>query len=316
MRPDYILILIMVEPYFRYYPPPPELTTWGLGVMGAGFAKIAPGQSYPPSQHPKDHSFTWERGRILESMQLISISKGSGWFESRLTGRLKITENTAFILLPGVWHRYCPDTDKGWEESWCELRGPTVEQLLRDGILSAAKAVRSGVFECGLNDALEHLHRRVRSNLHPGFDAQLSSLALRVLAIWNEMERPSSEPAQALQAITRAERYIADHISEQINLKELAQSEGIAYSHFRRLFRSCTGYSPWQYIINLRMEMARRMLAGSDLKLGVISDALGFSSAFHFSSTFKANYGVSPSLWRRQVKESYPSAAQASSTER
>ena len=292
----------MIEPYFRYYPAAPEITTWGVGLGGAGFACIQAGQAYPPSQHPNDHSFTWEHGRILESMQLLLITRGRGWFESRATGRLEVTQDTAFILLPGVWHRYRPDPDTGWDESWCELRGSTVEQLVRDGVLAADKPLRTGAFGCGLDEALENIHRRVRNQVHPGFDPQLSALALRSLALWSEMERNSAEPAQALQAITHAERYIAEHIAEAIDLEELAQRAGIAYSHFRRLFRSSTGYSPWQYIIHLRLEMGRRMLAGSDAKLREVAENLGFSSAFHFSSAFKSAYGTSPTDWRKQIK--------------
>ena len=292
----------MPEPYFRYYPAAPEISTWGIGIVGAGIARIAPGQAYPPTQHPTDHTFTWDNGRVLESMQILVITRGSGWFESRTTGRCRVGENSAFILLPGVWHRYQPDAGTGWDESWCELRGPTIEQLIRDGVLSSANPVRSGAIDTGLDEALEAIHRRVRSQTHPGFDAQLSALALRALSLWAEMERSTIEPAQALQAVTRAERYIAEHLSDPINLEELAQHEGIAYSHFRRLFRSSTGYSPWQYIIHLRLEMARRMLAGSDAKLRDIAEKLGFSTAFHFSSAFKNAYGSSPTVWRRQIK--------------
>ncbi len=292
----------MIEPYFRYFPVAPEISTWGLGVVGAGYASVQPGQPYPPSQHPNDHSFTWEHGRVLESMQLLVISRGGGWFESRATGRIQIAADTAFILLPGVWHRYRPEPDSGWDESWCELRGATVDQLVRDGILDASHPVRSGAIASGLNEALESIHRRVRTQVHPGFDPQLSSLALRALALWSELERSSGEPAQALQAVTHAERYIAEHISEPIDLQELAQRAGIAYSHFRRLFRSSTGYSPWQYIIHMRLEMGRRMLAGSDAKLREVSESLGFSSAFHFSSAFKSAYGTSPTDWRKRIK--------------
>lgn len=305
-----IWILIMREPYFRYFPAPPEISTWGLGIVGAGVASVAPGQPYPPIEHPTDHAFTWEHGRVLESMQILVITRGRGSFETRDAGLCRVNENSAFVLLPGVWHRYRPDPETGWDESWCELRGPVVEQLLRDRILRPDDPLRAGAFSSGLVETLDTIHRRVRGKTHPGFDPQLSALALQSLALWSEMERKAAEPAQALQAVTRAERYIAEHLSEPINLEELARKEGIAYSHFRRLFRSCTGYSPWQYILHLRLEMARRMLAGSDAKLRDVAANLGFSSAFHFSSAFKNAYGTSPTEWRREIKKGGGPAAQ------
>lgn len=292
----------MIEPYFRYYPPAPEIGTWGLGVSGAGLAVIDKRQPYPPAQHPTDHYFTWEHGRVLESMQIVVVSRGSGWFESKATGRVFVGPDTAFVLIPGVWHRYQPDEKHGWTESWCEMRGPLVEQLVKDQVVTPEDCVRKGAVTAGLEEAMEAVHRRVRNNRQPGFDAQLSALAIRVLSIWGEMGRQSAEPTKTLQAVAMAEKFIADHIAEPINLETLAQRSGVAYSHFRRLFRSATGYSPWQYVIHLRLEMGRRMLASGDAKLRDISESLGFSSAFHFSSAFKNAYGTSPTEWRKGIK--------------
>lgn len=293
----------MVESYFRYFPPAPETSTWGLCVTGAGQASLRPGQPYPPPQHPADHAFTWERGRVLESMQILLVSDGSGWFESADTGMERVSAGSAFVLLPGVWHRYRPEQATGWTESWCEFRGPLVEQLIRDGVLTRQTPLRHEAVACGLEDAMDALHRRVRNREQPGFDPQLAALAMRVLAVWSDMGRPSQGPARALQAVAQAERYIADHIAEPIDLEALARRSGVAYSHFRRLFRSATGYSPWQYVIHLRLEMGRRMLAGTDATLREISDNLGFSSAFHFSSAFKNAYGSSPTRWRKSIRE-------------
>jgi AraC-like DNA-binding protein len=295
----------MTEPYFRYFPPAPETSTWGICVSGAGFAVIGKNQAYPPNQHPADHYFTWDRGRVLESMQILLVSDGTGWFESRHTGRVRVDADSAFVLLPGIWHRYQPDEDTGWTESWCEFRGPLVEQLVRDRVLTEESPLRGGAVAWGLEEAMDSLHRRVRNKQQPGFDAQLSALAMRVLAIWSDMGRPAQEPTKSLQAVAQAERYIAEHLSDSIDLEALAQRSGVAYSHFRRLFRAATGYSPWQYVIHLRLEMGRRMLASGDATLREISESLGFSSAFHFSSAFKSSFGSSPTRWRKAIRSAH-----------
>lgn len=293
----------MIEPYFRYYPPAPETSSWGLCVSGAGLAHIGSHQIYPPVQHPSDHYFTWEHGRVLESMQLLLISEGTGWFESKETGRIEIQSDTAFVLLPGIWHRYRPTPETGWTESWCEIRGPLVEQLMRDKVLDPEDPVRRGGLAWGLEEALDALHRHVKNSLKPGFDPHLASMAMRILAVWDEMHHPSQQAPQTLKAIATAERFIADRIAEPIDLEALAQRAGIAYSHFRRLFKNATGYSPWQYVINLRLELGRRMLAGSDSSMREISERLGFSSAFHFSAAFKKVYGTSPARWRKSMRK-------------
>ena len=294
----------MGEPYFRYFPAAPEISTWGLGVTGTGRAIIPPGGVYPPIQHPADHHFTWERGRVLESMQMLLISRGAGFLETKSSGSHELQAGSAFILLPGEWHRYRPDPSLGWNESWCEMRGPLIEQLLRDKVLDPLHPLRRDAYQAGLEEAADSLHRRVQALSRPGFDPELAALGMRLLAVWSSpARRESGEETDALHAVAAAERYIADHLAEAIDLEALAQRSGIAYSHFRRLFRNATGYSPWQYIIHLRLEMARRNLASGDGKLRDIAESLGFSSAFHFSTAFRNTYGVSPTEWRRRLRK-------------
>ena len=98
--------------YFTYLPRPEKPPVWGIAVTGAGFTRIPPGGAYPPTEfhHPSDHMFTWEKGRVLDMWQIILIHRGSGWFESHPTGRRRCRAGTVFILFPGVWHRYKPDT--------------------------------------------------------------------------------------------------------------------------------------------------------------------------------------------------------------
>jgi len=86
-------------------------------------------------------------------------------------------------------------------------------------------------------------------------------------------------------------------------MPELARSLGVAYSYFRREFRMRTGISPRQYLLRIRMQRAQRMLGSSGDSLKQVADRLGFSSAYHLSSAFKAEFGVAPSRWRRRKLE-------------
>lgn len=297
-----------MESFFQYFPDSPEISTWGIAVVGAGYAEILPGEPYPPVQHPDDHRFTWERGRSLDGMQVILVTKGCGQLETRGGGSFQVRQGSCFVLIPGEWHRYRPDPTSGWTESWCELRGPLVAQLVRDGVINADTPVRSGAVEAGMEEAFGILLRRSQNKALPGFDPQLSACAMHVLASWADMGREAAAGPDALRAVSQIERHLAAHFKGPVELEELARAHGLAYSHFRRLFKEATGYSPWQYVIHLRLGVARRMLCSPGARIGVVAEALGFSSAFHFSSAFRAAHGVSPSEWRRQNAREAPQA--------
>ena len=287
--------------YFRYFPAAPAAAAWGLGVTAAGCTEIAPGPAYPPTRHPADHDFTWAHGRTLAALQVVLVSAGGGWFESRPTGRKRIAAGSAFLVLPGVWHRYRPDSRTGWTESWVELRGPVVGRLLRAGVLAAGTAVRREAEAAGLAEALEAVHACARA-AGAGFDPELAARAMNVLAAWTRAGQARTAQPRTMRVIVEAERYLAAHHTEPVNVAALARRLGVAYSHFRRQFRQHTGYAPWGYVRRLRLVRARRLLAEGDAKLEEIAAQLGFSSAFHFSLAFKQAFGLAPDHWRRELQ--------------
>jgi AraC-like DNA-binding protein len=285
--------------YFRYFAPGPEARRWGVALTAAGFTAVPARAPYPPKQHPADHHFGWERGRVLESLQVVWIARGRGVFESEPTGRRAIERGAAFALVPKVWHRYRPDPDTGWVESWIEVQGPVVENLLKAKVFSTSDPVRQANPAAGLEAALDAVHLRARE-AGPGFDAELAAAALAVLAAWEKTARLQPARSRMVAAIAQAEQRLAENIAAPINVEELARQLGVAYSHFRREFKTHTGFAPWQYVLHLRLARARRMLASGDATLDEIAERVGFSSAFHFSAAFKRSTGIAPNLWRQQ----------------
>ncbi len=285
--------------YFRYFVAGPGLRQWGLGLTAVGQTVVKPGSPYPPVPHPDHHQFEWEHGRVLHTMQIVLITGGKGWFESTATGRRRIEAGTAFALLPHVWHRYRPDSAGGWVESWIEVQGPIVENLLRSGVFSAASAMRRAPGISGIEAALATVHLRAR-NAGPGFDPELAAAAMGVLAAWEKAHLIRPERSRIVRVVSEAESYLTRHFAEPVNMEALARRLGIAYSHFRQAFRAQTGFAPWQYVLNLRMSHARRALASSDVTLDELALRLGFSSGFHLSTAFKQATGVAPKQWRRR----------------
>ena len=284
--------------YFRYFPVAPEAAAWGLAVTAAGFTCIRPHAPYPPVRHPADHHFEWERGRVLEALQVVLITAGSGRLEARGTKPQQIDAGSAFMLFPGVWHRYRPDPATGWVESWIELRGATVQRLLRQKIFSPRTPVLRSALAAGLETSLEAVHARARQP-SPGFDPELAARGLLALAIWERARLAPRRQTRIAHAVAEAERHFSANLAEPVNVAHLARRMGIAYSHFRKAFKVHTGYAPWQYMLHLRLAQARRLLTAGDVSLEEVASRLGFSSAFHLSAAFKQAYGVAPAHWRR-----------------
>jgi AraC-like DNA-binding protein len=286
--------------YFRYFPVSPELRRWGLGVSASSFTRVPAGALYPPEAHPQNHQLDWARGRVLDALQIVLILSGGGWLETRATGQRRVEAGMVFLLLPNAWHRYRPDPQTGWEESWIEVQGPVVDELLRAQTFPAASILRSGAIDARLDEVIEGIHRKARKQV-VGFVPEFSAAAMRALAICARLGSRISAPSAIERAVHEAEYYLADHHAEPVNVEALARQLGVAYSHFRRAFRAQTGFAPWQYVIHLRLTRARRLLASSDAKLDEVAARVGFSSGFHLSFAFKQVYGQSPAVWRKTL---------------
>ena len=84
-----------------------------------------------------------------------------------------------------------------------------------------------------------------------------------------------------------------------LSLQTLANESGYSRVHFIRMFRAATGYSPHNYLLNLRLERARELLKNPSLSLIDIALDCGFSSHSHMSRLFHRSVGVTPSAYRR-----------------
>lgn len=287
--------------YFAYLPPTPEKALWGFELLGAGLATIPPRSAYPPPGHPADHQFTWRNGRVLQSLQVVLITGGGGTLETASAGRHRISAGNVFVLFPGEWHRYRPDLRTGWIENWAEIDGRVVRDLLDGGILRP----KSPVLDLGLASGIEETFLEIntllggRGNARP---AELSLTAHRLLARCGMFVPRRDAETHLARVIRRAERHLAEHCCETLDLQLLATKWGVSYTTFRRAFSAQTGIPPWRYVLRARLARVRRLLAVGEATLKEIAELTGFDSAFHLSAAFKKAYGASPACWRNSLR--------------
>ena len=87
-----------------------------------------------------------------------------------------------------------------------------------------------------------------------------------------------------------------------VGVAALAREAGFSPAQFRRSFGEHIGVAPRTYLINHRLEVARRLLEQSDLPVGTIAAQCGFSSSSHFIHLFKRSVGLAPLQYRQSSK--------------
>lgn len=103
--------------------------------------------------------------------------------------------------------------------------------------------------------------------------------------------------------IKQAVQRIEHHYMEEFFIKEEAQALGFSLSQFDRLFKQMTGKSPVLYIMELRVNRAKKLLGDGSYSVAQISNAVGYKDPYYFSRVFKKVTGISPAEYRKMIKK-------------
>lgn len=97
-----------------------------------------------------------------------------------------------------------------------------------------------------------------------------------------------------------AVRRIHTAFAEDLRIVELARQTGLSHSQFARRFKSVLGVPPKDYLLQVRVRHARRLLETTDRTVADVAQASGFYDHSHFSHAFRRLTGVAPAVYREQ----------------
>ena len=132
----------------------------------------------------------------------------------------------------------------------------------------------------------------------------LDSLA-NVLAVNLIRDRATTKPALPVyegglppRQLQRVLDYVEAYLDRNIKLEDLAQLLGMSQFHFSRLFKQSLGLSPYQYLLQQRIERAKQLLKQTDRSILDIALEVGFGSHSHLTKKFRQLTGTTPKAYR------------------
>jgi AraC-like DNA-binding protein len=276
---------------------------WGLTVTTAGYQSVPPHSIYPAGDHPPVYAFRYQNGRILDEYQLVYISKGKGFFSTGSIREMALTEGSLFMLFPGEWHTYRPESETGWNTFWIGFKGNTIDQMVASGFFS----VKSPVIQMGYHEKLVGLFQEVLTfarEERPGCQQLLAGNVSCLLGQIQYQQRNEAITNDRIHLlIDKARMLMKENIMQNSSPETIAGQLNISYSWFRRFFRKYTGVSPGQYLTHLKMQYARQLLEQTSLPVQAIAEQLHFESPGYFSVYFKRQTGLNPLEYRKSKKQ-------------
>lgn len=126
--------------------------------------------------------------------------------------------------------------------------------------------------------------------------AILKCIVLRIGAYRVAGDDQRSEPYETYE---RCVALITSHAAVLVSQQQAAAACGVSPAYLSRLFARFGRQSAYQFLTRLRMNLAAERLLDCTAPVRQVADELGYTDPFHFSRTFKATIGVSPSDFRR-----------------
>ncbi len=244
-----------------------------LNPVQFGYEQCAPSHSYGPG---------------LRTYWLIHyVLSGMGSF--RINGQTyHLHAGEMFVIPPQTEISYCADEKDPWNYIWIGFTADEILPLKLEPTIYCPEA--QSVFE------------RMKScrNFENGRSAFLCSCLWDLMSILMEKRQKSTDP------IEKALHCIHAEYMNALTVSELAKRLNLERTYFSSLFKRTLGVSPQQYLLQLRMETAAKLLTEQGERPTTAAISVGYTDLFNFSRMFKRYFGVSPRAYAEEHRDNNP----------
>jgi AraC family transcriptional regulator len=105
--------------------------------------------------------------------------------------------------------------------------------------------------------------------------------------------------------VRRALEYLQETYTQEFSLERVSAAAQLSKYHLERVFKKATGLRLHNYVVMLRVERAKEILARTSRPIADVALELGFADQSHFSNVFKQITGLSPRGYRLAVNSNF-----------
>lgn len=127
----------------------------------------------------------------------------------------------------------------------------------------------------------------------------------RLLSFINLILSDSRPKSRENYAVLEAKRYIEKNCGDKLTLKNIAEHVSFSNVYFHNMFLNSVGKTPHKYLIECRVENAKKLLWNTETSLGDIAEKCGFCNQQHLNKLFKQETGMTPGEYRRRFMNRY-----------
>ena len=262
-----------------------------LAVSSAGETTAALCQCIPEAELVMEQRLFRRNGLFLEELPDNSKADLDSIYKSFSTSvRQSMDLQSVVQLEEAIVSLHSSAVSKG-------LNGYQVLRLVQDAYhLFMLSSVFQSEYHFVDKEEMETIFRR--QSVYCCSHEQLFSF-LKDVCKRNMEEAVSWMNAEKTRPINQAKQYILEHFAEPLTLEEVSAEAGFSSSYFSTLFRRETGKNFLEYLTDIRIEEAKKLLRESRETIETVSRLVGMNDYKRFSKTFRKSTGISPKEYRK-----------------
>ena len=228
------------------------------------------------------------------------------WFDGRRQQERFGGENNVAIVPATVQHR------ANWDrESSFSLLFVEPDRLIQIAYESIrVERIKLIAYHAMHDPAISQIGRLLTAELQSNLfgsrllaDSLTIALSIHLLRHYSDWQQPLREDAGGLppRKLQSAIAYIDEHLVADLSISAIAEELEMSQYYFSRLFKQSIGKSPYQYVVQQRIERAKYLLRTTSLSVAAIAKQVGFSHQNQLAIQFRKFTGTTPSNYRKQL---------------
>ena len=241
--------------------------------------------------HTPNHTYGPE---IRNYYLFVLVNQGEASFFHK-SGTIKLEAHDMLVMCPGEKIHYVAHTP--WSIQWIGLYGQTVEKYMELLSINGDSPVIR-INRCyEMEQVLEELYclTEFRTEYYRCKQIELIYKFFSIL-IENSEKKTLGDIAHS------ARKIIEYNFDREISVGQMANTLCVDPAYLTRKFSQKYGVSPKEYLMEKRMERAKKLLTETDASMKEIAVSVGYTDQLYFSRIFKKKEGISPSKYRESAK--------------
>lgn len=245
-----------------------------------------------------DDQYMTERDGLEECLVIYTVS-GSGLVEHQGQKR-RVEKGDLVVIDCREYHRYRTEPGGEWVLFWVHFAGPAAfdfARLLNRGQFPVTKLPPEQfapyqsrlITLCGCREHITEL----------GVNQVLTELMTDLIYRQNEQRQQGTASNQ--EAVERALSYVENHYGEPLTVEVLAEKAMLSKYYFIRIFHKMMGLTPHQFILQVRVNEAKKLLLRTGLPVSRVAELCGFCDGKNLVQHFKKITGMTPMSFRKNT---------------